>query len=313
MLSPSELNDRTERAVAAAVAVGREAGLDITEPEVLYDSFSVVVHLKPAPVVARMPTVLPTGMSDLGTQAARQRLELNVAAWLARQGLPVTEPSPLVPAEPFQRDGFSITLWRYVEHDKSSEPDYAANAAAAAELHRTLRDYPGELEFMSPLGMISPCLDELEDWPDLIDPEGLDRAKREWAVLAPVLTSAEAFAREFPDADVQPIHGDSPPFNMIPTPDGLLYADFEDPTRGPVEWDLTLIGPDGEAAYNAAASERGMRQLDERLLLALGSARMLQVVACLAMVPRMPSLLEGLKGAMTFWRDTPFAGGIERD
>jgi hypothetical protein len=35
---------RQERAVAAAVAAGRELGITVTEPHVLYDVFSVIVR-----------------------------------------------------------------------------------------------------------------------------------------------------------------------------------------------------------------------------------------------------------------------------
>ncbi|MFG3719500.1 hypothetical protein ACGF8D_17025 [Streptomyces massasporeus] len=35
-------------------------GLDVGDARVLYDVFSVVVHLAPSPVVVRVPTVLPS-------------------------------------------------------------------------------------------------------------------------------------------------------------------------------------------------------------------------------------------------------------
>src|SRR5919108_6622575 len=108
-ISTVELRARKERAAAAATGAGRELGLDVTEPHVLYDAFSVVVHLRPAPVVVRVPTVLPrTVAADPTTQLAQQRRELDVAAWLAEHGHPVVPPSPLVPREPVRRDGLSM-------------------------------------------------------------------------------------------------------------------------------------------------------------------------------------------------------------
>lgn len=84
-----DLAARTNRAVAAAAAVGRDLGLTVTEPRVLYDFFSVVVHLAPAPVVVRVPAVLPrTVTADPQAQAAQQRRELAVAGWLADRGHP---------------------------------------------------------------------------------------------------------------------------------------------------------------------------------------------------------------------------------
>src|SRR5687767_1299799 len=108
--TPEQTAHRTNAAREAAVAAGRDLGLEITEGKVLYELFSVVVHLAPAPVVARIPTVLPhtTTLEDL---ARRQQQELDVAQWLHDQGTPVIPPSPLVPRKPVQKDGFSITFW----------------------------------------------------------------------------------------------------------------------------------------------------------------------------------------------------------
>ena len=85
---------RQQSAVAAAVAAGRDAGLDVREPEVLYDVFSVVVHLAPAPVVVRVPTVLPrTVRADPAGQLTQMRTELAVAAWLADRAFPAVRPA----------------------------------------------------------------------------------------------------------------------------------------------------------------------------------------------------------------------------
>lgn len=76
--------NRTERAAAAATNAARALGLRVDEPRVLYDVFSVIVHVAPAPVVVRVPTVLPpsrVGHPEL--QAEQQRRELAVTSWLA--------------------------------------------------------------------------------------------------------------------------------------------------------------------------------------------------------------------------------------
>lgn len=107
-LTQEQLARRTSAAVQAAVGAGRDLGLTVTEPRLLHDLFSVVVHLAPSPVVARIPTVLPESTS-LESLAARQRAELDVTRWLEEQDVPVLPPSPLVPRRPVQRDGFSMT------------------------------------------------------------------------------------------------------------------------------------------------------------------------------------------------------------
>ncbi|MGI5346878.1 phosphotransferase family protein [Streptomyces sp. CA-250714] len=310
-MTPDQLAARKTRALDAAVAAGRELGLTVTDATVLYDAFSVVVHLAPAPVVVRVPTVLPP-YADPDTQAARQRVELDVVGWLAEQGHPVIPPSPLVPREPVQQDGFSMTFWQFVELDKSAEPDFAQNCRLVAALHAALREYPGDLPFLSAAEprFVTEGLAALEGHPELIEPADLDRARREWEILEPVVSSRAGFEATFPGIDFQPIHGDAPAANIVTTVDGELYSDFELATLGPVEWDVAALGPECEAAYNSAAQRQGMRQLDEGVLRVVNAVGMSRAVACLALAPQLPMLVEALKPAIDQWRTMPFAGGL---
>lgn len=310
-MTPDQLAARSSRALAAAVAAGRDLGLAVTDAKVLYDVFSVVVHLAPSPVVVRVPTVLPP-YADPAYQSARQRLELDVVGWLAEQGHPVIPPSPLVPREPVRRDGFSMTFWQFVELDQSVEPDYVRHAGLVADLHAALREYPGELPFLSAAEprFVTDGLAALEGRPDLLDPADLDRARREWEVLEPVVSSRATFEAAFPGVEFQPIHGDSPAANIVSAAQGELYSDFELTTLGPVEWDLAALGPDCEAAYNAAAERRGLRPLDEGVLRVVNAVGMSRAVACLALAPRLPLLVDALKPAVEQWRTMPFAGGL---
>ncbi|MEU9059232.1 aminoglycoside phosphotransferase family protein [Streptomyces sp. NPDC048430] len=310
-LTPQQLADRTTRAVDAAVAAGRELGLTVTEPAVLHDVFSVVVHLAPAPVVARIPTVLPDP-DDLDALARRQRDELDVARWLAEQGTPVIAPSTLVPCEPVQRDGFSMTFWPYVPEDRDKEPDYVANAEITADLHAALRTYPGRLDFLASAEprFIDASLAGLDGHPTLIDAADLQRARREWEILRPLVTSRTAFEARFPGIGLQPIHGDSPPANIFHGVEGDLYADFELITLGPVEWDLAALAPEHVSAYNRGARRVGTRPLDDDVLAFVNALGMLRVVATLTLVPQLPVLMEYLKPALDHWWTTPFAGGM---
>jgi Phosphotransferase enzyme family len=307
VLTADELAARTARAVAAATAAGAELGLRVDEPRVLYDVFSVIVHLAPSPVVVRVPTVLPPMYSNApDVQTAQQRSELAVAGWLADRGHPVVPPSPLVPREPVRRDGFSMTFWQFVEQVSDAEPDMMHRIEQTARLHAALRDYDGtDLGFWVPFGTYIPeGLAELNRMPDLICAADLERAQREWAVVAPVLTSRAAFESTFPGIDVQPIHGDAPYANMIATANGELWSDFELVTLGAVESDLAMVGPDGIAAYNAAAIELGLRPLDDRVLRITEAAGRLAMVAVLAMAPALPMLVEGLAPSIDEWRTT---------
>ncbi|MEI8407097.1 MULTISPECIES: phosphotransferase [unclassified Kribbella] len=300
----------TENAVQAAATAARDLGLTVTDPTVLYDAFSVVVHVKPSPVVARVPITLPDHLLEPEVAVRRQQRELNVAAWLAEQGKPVAAPSPLVPLKPVQQDGFSMTFWQFVEQDKSVEIDYVASTVRAAELHAVLAEYPEELPWMTPLLAVPSVLPKLEAVPGLLEQEDVDRARAEWEVLGPMLTSRSEFEAVCPSATIQTIHGDAPSYNVIPTADGVLWSDFEDTTLGPLEWDMAGFGPDLGKVYNEAATALGRPVLDERVQRVMDTARVLQVMVCAPLVPRLPSLGDGIRMFVGQWRDTPFAGGL---
>ena len=308
MLTPDELAARTARAVAAAVRGGESLWLRVEEPRVLCDVFSVIVHLAPTPVVVRVPTVLPPSYSvDPSAQTTQQAAELAVAGWLADRGHPVVPPSPLVPREPVRCDGFSMTFWEFVTQVDDNEPDMSSRIAQTARLHAALRDYDGDqLGFWAPFGTYIPDgLAELERMPELLSAADLVRAQREWDVIEPVLTSRAAFEAAFPGVEIQPIHGDAPYHNMITTPDGDLWSDFELVTMGAVESDLAMVGPEGVAAYDGAATRLGLRPLDDGVLRVTEAAGLLAVVACLAMAPRLPMLVEAVKPVVDQWRAGP--------
>ncbi|MFD9698654.1 phosphotransferase [Lentzea sp. NPDC059081] len=300
--TPEDIARRTTAARDAAVAAGRELGLTIAEGRVLYELFSVVVHLAPAPVVARVPTVLPH-TTTLDSLKKRQQQELDVAQWLHEQGTPVIPPSTLVPREPVQRDGFSITFWPFTDEDKSSEPDYVRNSELSADLHKALRDYPGELEFLSSAEprFVREGLDRLAD---LVTAEDLARAKREWEVLEPLVADEAAFRKRFPGIDLQPIHGDSPPANIFASTTGPLFSDFELVTYGPVEWDLGGLGRELEAAYDRGARRNGLRELDPEVLRFVNAVGAVRVLAYLSCADQLPAMVDFMKPFIDQWRDT---------
>ncbi|TDW15775.1 phosphotransferase [Kribbella kalugense] len=300
----------TETAVQAAATAARTLGLKVTDPTVLYEAFSTVVHLKPSPVVARVPMNLPNGLKEPEPAVRRQQRELDVVTWLAQQGLPVVPPSSLVPLEPVEQDGLSMTFWAYVDVDRDAEPDYFGATARVPELHAQLADYPGELRWMSPLRLIGQGLAAVEVVPGLLEQEDVDRARAEWRVLEPVLTSRAGFEAAFPSANVQPVHGDAPSWNLITTVDGPLWADFEDVTLGPIEWDVAGFGPELCKAYDEAARARGLPTLDPRVQQVMDLARALQVLVCTPLVPQLPALADGIRMFATQWRAMPFAGGL---
>lgn len=318
VLSAAELAARRERAVRAAVTAAAAHGVRSEQPAVLHDLFSVVVHLRPHPVVVRVPTVLtPSVAADPQRQVARQRDELAVVRRLHDDGFPIIPQSDLLPAEPLVCDGFAMTAWTFVEHLPTPDeaPDRPSDdvIALVASLHTRLATHPGDLPFLDFWndGTIPENLGLLEHQPDLFGSEDIARAREEFARLDTVLRSREAFRTHFPDSTLQVVHGDAPTFNRVQTPDGPLIADFELATVGPVEWDMALLA-DGLDAYDTQATAGGRVALDRRLLEVMGAARMLQLVSCLALLPQLPALALGLLPMAAVWRTTPVAAGIGR-
>ena len=87
----------TRAGLAAAVRVAREQGLPGDDPEVLSSRGNVIVHLRPAPVVARVATLTAWTRSDPLRWLAR---EVAVAGYAAGQGGPVVAPTALADPRP---------------------------------------------------------------------------------------------------------------------------------------------------------------------------------------------------------------------
>lgn len=282
----------TEAAVAAAVAVAEEHGVRVREPVVLNDSFNVRVHLRPAPVVARVPTVTALGRARPQDALAR---ELSVVSFLAEAGAPVVPPSDLLPPGPHVRDGVTLSFWAYAEHDPEREVTPATFGSMLAELHTALRGHPGG----PPL--LGPVLDEPLRLLDLLsatlDPGTLARLREAHAELAERFSGAAAQA--------QVVHGDAHPGNLLATPGGLRWNDFEECMAAPVAWDLACLlrtrRLDGRAAVRAYGADP-----EDPLLRACLAARGLQgTLWVLLWALRFPERAGEARAALDAWLRDP--------
>jgi aminoglycoside phosphotransferase (APT) family kinase protein len=255
--------ERSRQAVAAAVTVARGHGLRVEQPTVLHDLFSVMVHLRPAPVVARVPT----WVSRLVPVADRLGREIAVTEFLARQGLPVVTPSRELPPGPHAHDGLTISFWTYLQPDPGRAATAADCAAMLVDLHAALRTYPGELPVLGAAVVDLPrWLGSLHLAGEVLHDADVDRVHAAAERLGPFAAA--------PGGDVRPLHGDAHPGNLVATRDGLVWIDFEDVCLGPVEWDLaTMMDP---------AAVAGHYRPDPELLARCRELRALQVLLCLA-------------------------------
>lgn len=233
----------TRRGEAAAAELARRLGLPGDQPVVLSSRGNLLVHLTPAPVVARVATLTAWSRHDPRAWLAR---EVAVAGYVARRGGPVVPPASAVDPGPHWQDGLAISLWEYVPAT-DRQPGPAEAGAALARLHRAMRGCPAEL------GELSVAREHISDGIDALERESvLDRDTV--SVLRGVHASVLA---GLAGAGSEPVvlHGDAHSGNLLaPEGGGWLWTDLEEANRGPVEWDLAVLaGPDADDAAGAVA------------------------------------------------------------
>jgi len=202
----------SESAVAAALAVAQQNGVPCDDPVVLRDAWHVLVHLRPAAVVARVSSSLPFPEGPNPDDVTR---ELAVAAHCADAGCAVVPPL----GGPFDQGGHVVTFWQYVEPHR--EPDPREAVRALREIHDALESYAGPL----------PAFGHPQDTETMLD------------TLPPSddVDLLRELASRRPDAAGQALHGDAHLYNVLGTPSGPLWHDFETACHGPREYDLAAL------------------------------------------------------------------------
>jgi Phosphotransferase enzyme family len=216
----------------AAVNVARRNGLRVEQPVILSNGANLVVHLSPAPVVARVATLTAITRPRIEQAFAR---EIGLAAHLHDQGVPTVPPSAEMPPGPHVEAGHVISFWRHISPPtEPPELDGAGFGRMLRELHQVLRGYAGPIE---PLGPSGPPLADIAVYLTQVG-----NGERPLSMLTEDdVIAVRSMLDELPrfDADdAQPLHGDASPGNLIASSDGWLWSDFEEACRGPVAWDL---------------------------------------------------------------------------
>jgi hypothetical protein len=145
------------------------------------------------------------------------------------------EEGPLIAAGPFERDGLWMTFVELVEAGGHHEPlgsgdDAERFGRALRELHEALAPYDGDLVDFADLGRdIERLRGALRPSAEL-SAERIDSLGERLAALRETL---------FASLPVQALPGDALVGNLLRTPGGLLWNDFEDTFRGPVGWDVS--------------------------------------------------------------------------
>jgi hypothetical protein len=237
----------TVASIAAAQAVAREHGVACDEAAQIAAGSNVLVHLKPAPVVARVMTGTAVLHDDLERWLTR---EVTVGAFLAERADLVVAPTDLLPPGPHERDGLWMTLWTFVSHDAQAPPPEPQELGRSLRaLHAALAGFRGELPPLSGIrDWLERLLGELRPSPAL-SRQDLDGLRVRMDALTPAV-----FESSLP---AQPLHGDASMSNLLRTDGGLLWNDLEDVCTGPVGWDV--------AGLVTSARAHGARFVDEML------------------------------------------------
>jgi hypothetical protein len=248
-------------ALAAAQAVARAHGVACDGAVRIAAGSNVLVHLEPAPVVARVMTGTAILHDDLEQWLAR---EVAVGVFLAGRTDVAVPPTDLLPPGPHERDGLWMTMWEFVPQDEQAPPPEPREIGRSLrELHEALADFPGDLP---PLSGIRDWLDgllrELRPSPSLTR-EDLDWLRVQLEALTPAVFESSR--------SVQPLHGDVSIGNLLRGAGGLLWNDFEDVCAGPVAWDVAGLvasaqvrgkSPAFSAELLAGYGDRGVEDLE---------------------------------------------------
>ncbi len=268
-----------EAAVAAAcAALAARLGLGPVQPRVIGRFSNLALALEPLPWVARVAT----GTAGPRGDGAHARRELRLTRHLARHGAPALPPAPAALAGPHLAGPWSVTVWpRLALSGARPAPEAAGTALAAC--HLALQYLPARAD------------DAAQDWAPLDEARRLLRTPEvsraagaaDHARVERLLDTLQARLHAHP-APRQWLHGDAHLNNVVDTPAGPCWLDWEDACRGPLEWDLAglvaatrvLGGPDADWAEAALQGwRRHGRALDEDLLQDCIAARTAFVVA----------------------------------
>jgi phosphotransferase family enzyme len=290
----------TERAIRAACCTAEDLGLSFDRAVVLRNRSNLLIHLQPAPVVARIAT--NTAIVRHGSEWLAR--EVAVAQHLVANGAPVAPPSCRVSPGPHVHDGFTLSFWEYVEvSDQPLDPTRAGSALHVC--HAALDDFNGPLPHLA-------TLEEAERIVALLDDAGA-LAQTDIELLRQVSRRVRQQLHDL-SLPARPRRGDAHLGNVLNTAGGPLWSDWEDTFAGPLGWDLACLVAHSritnEGSDQAAAALRGYgAAIDPAVLALLVEARALQVVVWSALFAHHdPTRVSALQSWLSWLRTDAAAG-----
>jgi hypothetical protein len=256
-----------QRALRAAAQVAREHGLRFEdEPRVIHQGSNLLLHLHPTPVVARVATT--TAMVREGN--AWLTREVSVAGHVASKGAPAIPPSRELPPGPHEFSGLTMTFWELVQ-EVPEPPDPKLAGRALSECHEALQTYTGDL----------PAMAVMTEAVQIVERFAADGtlSNRDAGLLREAAATSRKRIDDL-DLPLQPVHADSHLGNLVNTPDGPLWTDWEDTCLAPTQWDVACLAASGRCfGHDPAPGEAAIKAYGESPDDAFVEARRLQGTA----------------------------------
>lgn len=208
--------EAAQRATQAAMSIAASLGLTAHDAAVLHNSNKLTLRLQPCDVL--------TQVAPAAHQSAQR--EVDIAQRLFELGSPV---AALLTPEVFTWDDYVVTLWTYYPPVTEAIPP-ADYAKALGRLHAGMRrvDLPTP-HFTDRVSEAQALVADPDRTPRLADADRI--------FLAGTLDRLRRVVNDSGRPE-QLLHGEPHPGNLLSTPIGLLFVDFETCCRGPIEFDL---------------------------------------------------------------------------
>jgi hypothetical protein len=219
--------------VQAAIDVAHQLGLHVDGPVLIQETNNTVVWLRPNPIIAKVGTHADS--------ADRLILEHRVASALTAVGAPTASPLSDVPPMRDNESGFVVTLWERLTKDSNRVVSGEQVGRSLGLVHEAMTRITVELP------SVRICLERTRT------------ALFDDARMAALATEDRDFLRHaFAELMLrlddhtfteQGLHGEPHDGNLLTTPEGLRWIDFEDACRGPLEWDLAFLTDEGRSVF----------------------------------------------------------------
>jgi len=263
--------ERRERATKAATHIAAAYHIKSDAPTVLKDSNNTVIHLAPAPVVAKVAT------SSLRKQdVSYLKHELNIALHLADLGAPIVPPSAEIPPAIYRHEDLEVTFWQYCPGEVREEIDCAELVAALKQFHAALSGYRGALGSFT---------EDYEECHSLLDGDRLspELSTTDRQFLRRVYEYLSARLQTF-DYELVPVHTEIHGGNVMWMGTTPLFIDFESCCLAPREIDFLSFSESNLSAHP---------ELNKQLIEVLGAFKSFCVaVWCWSQPDRAPEVRE---------------------